>query len=219
MASTFRNLTAFMLVVSGLAVAQNPVPAVFDFNKILRPPMPADTMELVTGAAQPVQDAQQRIAAIGLLNKAHDLSNVRAQPYDLKTSFIAYGGLASDGNWSLQDTSRGRKYRWTANGPNYSAVNLYPDGSTNALYSNQVTGTLPLRLLQVRSAIFFIYPTPGPQASVRTCHGFSEWRATKLRPDRDRRPGAAPSQGEPKLGRVRILRGFKDGTFESIFTG
>jgi hypothetical protein len=133
--------------------------------------MPADTMELVTGAAQPVQDAQERIAAISLLEKAHDLSNVRVQPYDLKTSFSAYGGLASDGNWSLQDTSRARKYRWTASGPNYSAVNVYPSGATNALYSNQASGILPLRLLQVRSAIFFIYPTPGPQASIRTATG------------------------------------------------
>jgi hypothetical protein len=174
----FRNTTAFLLIFSGLAIAQPPASAprrpqsALDFNSIPRPPMPADPMELVTGDAQPVQDAQQRIAAIGLLEKAHGLSNVRAQPYDLKTSFIAYGGLASDGNWMLEDTAaRGRKYRWTATGPNYSAVNLYPDGSMNGLYSNQASGLLPLRLLQVRSAIFFIYPTPGPRASIRTATG------------------------------------------------
>lgn len=129
-------------------------------------------MELITGEAQQAQDAQQRIAAIGLLEKAHSLSNVRAQPYDLKTSFIAYGGLASDGNWMLEDTARGRQYRWTATGPNYSIVNLYPERSANGLYSNQASGVLPLRLLQVRSAIFFVYPTPGPQASIRTATGF-----------------------------------------------
>jgi hypothetical protein len=169
MGSTFRNSILFLLTASGLAIAQTP--RSFDFNKIPRPPMPVDPMELVTGAAQPVQDAQQRIAAISLLDKAHDLSNVRTQPYDLKTSFTAYGGLASDGSWSLEDTSRGRKYRWSASGPNYSAVNLYPSGSTNGLYSNQASGILPLRLLQVRSAMFFIYPTPGPQASIRTAAG------------------------------------------------
>jgi hypothetical protein len=178
MLMTLRIPTVFILLASGLAIAQTPVSAprpplpALDFNKIPRPPMPTDPMELVTGAAQPVQDAQQRIAAIGLLEKAHELSNLRAQPYDLKTSFIAYGGLASDGSWSLEDASRAGKYRWTATGPNYSAINLYPDRSTNGLYSNQESGILPLRLLQVRSAIFFIYPTPGPQASIRTATGF-----------------------------------------------
>jgi hypothetical protein len=49
---------------------------------------------------------------------------------------------------------------------------LYPERSTNGLYSNQESGILPLRLLQVRSAIFFIYPAPGPQASIRTATGF-----------------------------------------------
>jgi hypothetical protein len=143
-----------------------------DFDTIPRPPFPPDPLELVTGDAQPVQDAQQRIAAIGLLDKAHNLSNIRAQPYDLKTSFTATGGLASDGNWALEDIApKGGGYRWTAQGPNYSAINLYPASSANGLYGNQPSGILPLRLIQVRSAIFFVFPIVGPQASVRTATG------------------------------------------------
>jgi hypothetical protein len=168
MLPSFRNLT-FLLASSGMALAQ--VRGPLDFNAIPRPPVPADLQELVTGAAQTVQNAQQRIAALELLDKAHALSNVRAQPYDLKTSFTASGGLASDGSWTLEDVAPGHGYRWTANGPNYSAVNLYPESSTNGLYGNQPSGILPLRLLQVRSAIFFVYPMPGPQASVRTATG------------------------------------------------
>lgn len=100
---------------------------------------------------------------LGLLDKAHGLSNVRAQPYALKTSFIASGGLASDGSWVLEDIApKGGGYRWTAQGPNYSAINLYPASSANGLYGNQPSGILPLRLTQVRSAIFFIYPGVGP---------------------------------------------------------
>jgi hypothetical protein len=172
MVTMFRIPTVLLLSASALAIAQTPTPAVFDFNKVPHPPLPADTMELVTAAAQPVRDAQQRIAAVALLEKAHALSDIRAQPYDLKTAFIAYGGLASDGSWSLTDTSRAGKYRWTATGPNYSVVNLYPERSANGLYSNQESGIIPLRLLQVRSAMFFIFPTPGPQASIRTTTGF-----------------------------------------------
>jgi hypothetical protein len=155
-----------------MALAQTPIRVSLpDFNAIPRPPVPVYSQELVAGAAQPVADAQQRIAAIALMNKARDLSNVRAQPYDLKTSFIASGGLASDGSWTLEDISAGHMYRWTANGPNYSAVNLYPQGTTNGLYGNQPSGILPLRLIQVRSAIFFVYPMVGTQASVRTAIG------------------------------------------------
>src|SRR5579863_1029604 len=123
-----------------------------NFEAIPRPPLAPDPLELVAGDAQPVQDAQQRIAAIGLLDKAHKLSNVRAQPYDLKTSFTASGGLASDGVWTLEDIApKGGGYRWTAQGPNYSAINLYPQSSANGLYGNQPSGILPLRLIQVRS--------------------------------------------------------------------
>lgn len=84
--TTFRNTAAFLLIVSGFAIAQTP-PApsrrpfsIPDFNSIPRPPMPADPMELVTGDAQPVQDTPQRIAAIGLLEKARNITNIRVQP-------------------------------------------------------------------------------------------------------------------------------------------
>ena len=59
-------------------------------------------------------------------------------------------------------------YRWTAQGPGYSGVNLYRD---DLLYSDQPSGVVPLRLTQVREAIFFIYPGTGPYASLRTAPG------------------------------------------------
>jgi len=176
MLSSFRNLIAFLLAFSGVVLAQAPAPipvrAALDFETIPRPPVPADVLELAAGAAQPVQDIQQRIAAITLLNKARDLSNVRAQPYHLKTFFSSSGGLASDGTWTLEDIAAGRAYRWTAQGPNYSAINLYPESTQGVLYGSQPSGIIPLRVMQVREAIFFIYPTVGPQTSVRTATGF-----------------------------------------------
>jgi hypothetical protein len=175
MLTNFRSFPALLLAFSGVVHAQQaptPVRAALNFNTMVRPPIPADPLEMATNAAQPVQDAQQRIAAINLLNKARDLSNVRAQPYALKTSFSSSGGLASDGTWVLDDIAPGRGYRWTAQGPNYSAVNLYPESTRGALYGNQPGSILPLRLMQVRSAIFFVYPEIGPHASVRTVTGF-----------------------------------------------
>jgi hypothetical protein len=132
-----------------------------------------DPLEMAAGAAQPVQDAAQRQAATMLLTKAHDLSNVRAQPYDLKTSFISSGGLPSDGSWMLEDVSPSRGiYRWSAQGPNYAAVNLYTTTTQGLVYSNQPGGIIPLRLAQVREAIFFVNFMMGPRASLRTAVGY-----------------------------------------------
>lgn len=69
------------------------------------PAVPPDPLELVTGNAQPVQDVGQRAEIINLLLNAHRLSNVRAQPYDLKTTFTASGSSASSGVWQLEDMS------------------------------------------------------------------------------------------------------------------
>jgi hypothetical protein len=136
----------------------------------VQPPVPGDPLELVTDA-QPVQDAEQRAAAMHLLTNARALSNVRAHPYDLKTTFVSTGASPGTdaGSWSLEDISPGREvYRWTAQGPSYSVISLH----TNQLvYSNQAAGAMPLRLAQVRTAIFFVYPAIGPRASLRTGAG------------------------------------------------
>jgi hypothetical protein len=144
-----------------------------NFDAIPRPPVPADPLELVTGPAQAVDTAEQRLAAVAALNKARGLSNVRAQPYNLKISFTSTGGSASDGNWTLEDISPSRGiYRWMAQGPSYSVTNLYTNTTQGILYSNQPGGVVPLRLEQVREALFFIYPQTGPRASIRTATGY-----------------------------------------------
>src|SRR5579862_4954160 len=93
------------------------------FRQFPEPPVPADPLELVSNA-QPVQDVTQRAEIINLLEDAHQHSNVRAQAYDLKTKFTVSGSL-SNGSWQEEDTSPEKKlYRWTIQGPGYSAVNL-----------------------------------------------------------------------------------------------
>ena len=173
--SLSRLFAAALALSSGLALAQEPAAPPrrigLDFTSLPRPAVPADPLEIVT-AAQTVQDVQQRSDALALLRNAAALSNVRAQPYDLKTSFTSFGSLPSDGTWNLEDASRGSIYRWTAQGPNYSAIRLFPQTTQGAMYSNQPDNTLPLRLLEARDAIWFVYPSPGPQASLRTATAF-----------------------------------------------
>ena len=141
-----------------------------DLRSLARPPLPSDPLELVTGGAQPIQDADQRGAVTQLLTNAHSLSNVRAQAYDMKTTFTSYGGSASDGTWVLEDVSPGRNvYRWTAQGPNYSGVNLYTD---SRYYVSDPAAAIPLRLAQVRETIFFTTAPTGPYAALRTAAGY-----------------------------------------------
>lgn len=130
------------------------------------PAVPSDALELVTGNAQPVQDVTQRAETVNLLINAHRNSNVRAQPYDLKTSFTVSGSSPSGGVWQEEDVSPGAgQYRWTAQGPNYSAVNL---NANRIFYSSRPTNAMPLRLAQVRGAIFYTDTMIGPRASIRT---------------------------------------------------
>jgi hypothetical protein len=165
----FRSVASFPFVLCALASAQT---ALHNFDSLPRPALPSDPLELVTAAAVTVQTAEQRLAATTLLTHARDLSNVRAQPYELKTSFTTAGSLPSDGSWTMEDMSPGRAYRWTAQGPGYAVVNVYPQTTQGMLYSNQPAGVIPLRLEQVREAIFFVAPPMGPQASVRIASGY-----------------------------------------------
>lgn len=161
-----RENLALVFLSAGLAsqlLAQIPR----SVNQAVEPPVPSDPLELVTGDAQPVTDPTQRAKIIDMLIAAHRNSNVRAQPYDLKTSFTVAGSLSA-GQWQEEDTSRsGEGYRWTVEGPGYSAITLTVDRVT---YSSQASATLPLRLLQVREAIFKPEAVGGPYATLRTAN-------------------------------------------------
>jgi len=162
-------LAALAFLAAPLASPQVAPPRPRPTSESLRqPPVPNDPLELVTSGAQPLQNAEERAAALNMLSTARSLSNLRGHPYDLKTSFTTTGTSSSDGAWNLRDTSPSADlYRWTAQGPSYSVINLF---THRMLYCNQASGVLPLRLAQVRTAIFFNYQPTGPRASIRTAH-------------------------------------------------
>jgi hypothetical protein len=167
----------FLLAVAslfyGVALAQVPVPPSPQsrISELISIPVPYDPSEIVTGGAQLVQSAEERATILQLLQTAQRLSNVRLRPYDLKTTFTSYGTLPSDGRWSLEDVSPGPNiYRWTAEGPSYSGIFLTVD---KLLSSNVPEGGVPLRLAQVRSAIFGVYfPQIGSFATLRVATGY-----------------------------------------------
>jgi hypothetical protein len=158
-----------LLLYQSVLTAQTPAHSTLSMNgaptQIAEPAVLPDRLELVTGDAQPVEDATGRTEVVNLVIEARKHSNIRAQPYDLKTAFTALGSGSSDGNWQLQDTSPGKNmYRWTAQGPGYSAVNLFVN---KILYSDRSADSIPIRLAQVRAAIFFTQPSLGPRTSIR----------------------------------------------------
>jgi hypothetical protein len=164
-----RLAIVLVIVLSSVALVAQVPARVRSLQPVAEPSVPSDPLELVRGDAQPVQDVNQRADIINLVLNAHRHSNVRTQPYDLKTTFIASGSSSSDGVWQLEDTSPSAGlYRWTAQGPNFSVVNLH---ANRVLYSNQPAISLPLRLVQVREAIFYSEPMLGPRASLRTASG------------------------------------------------
>jgi hypothetical protein len=176
--SSFRYLAIITAVFQGISLAQAPNPvssplSLQNLNALPRPAVPTDSLDPVTGGAQQPQTSEARLAAMTLLTKARQMSSVMSTPYDLKTTFVTSGGLPSDGSWTLEDIAPGKGvYRWSAQGPNYAAVNLYNTTTQGMLYSNQPGGVLPLRLVQVREAIFFNIPQLGPQAPLRTAVGY-----------------------------------------------
>lgn len=179
-----RALLSALLLGGGCLYAQNAsqpnasaVRPRVAWASIERPPIPADPLEMVTSNAQPVQDAQQRMQVMDLLSHARSLSNLRGMPYDLKVTFNTTGSSATDGAWQLEDVTPSRGVnRWTAQGPGYSSVNLYKQ---QMVYSNQQSGSaVPLRLMELRSALFPAPPMMGPRASLRTATG--ELNGTQL---------------------------------------
>jgi hypothetical protein len=125
---------------------------------------------MVRTDAQTAKTPEERAAALALLNSAREKSNVRAYPYDLKTQFTSFGSSPSDGVWNLEDISPDRQtYRWTADGPGFSALYLRANGLQ---WGSDPLGNIPLRLAQAREAIFFQYSLVGRYASLRLASGF-----------------------------------------------
>jgi hypothetical protein len=147
-----------------------PLSSRLTFDSVPPPPVPDDPLELVTDDAQPVTDPEQRAAEIAVLDNARNLSYVRAHPYDLNTTFTSFDPASgTNSEWTEEDIWPGQDiYRWSTEGPQYSAIFLTKD---SLLSSNQPTNAIPLRLAQVRDAIFFAYTWVHEHASVRTATG------------------------------------------------
>jgi hypothetical protein len=119
-------------------------------------PIPKDPLELVTGNAENVESPEARQAAIDLLKRARTNQVLRGNGhgYDLKVSFkVESGGQTLyDGAWEMEDLFLARLgLRWTAHATaGYRTTQIAAKG----LNFGEGTGTLPLRLEEVRAVLF-----------------------------------------------------------------
>lgn len=136
-------------------------------------PIPGDPLELVTGKTTAATQRASRAAVVRLLGRARDSFALRSagHAYDLKVTFTvsSYGQTEYDGAWEMEevfDPQHG--YRWTARASAaYSITRVFSNG---VLYGEETASYVPLRLQEVRAALFDPIPSwkHVDRASIRT---------------------------------------------------
>jgi hypothetical protein len=129
------------------------------------PAVPDNPNELVTQNAKPVTSPKQRSAALELLGRAREASNLSSvgEPFTMKVSFTS--NRQTESNGTMEETWLGSAWRWTAEigGASYERV-----GTGDQVFAASAGEPIPMRLQMVRSAIFSpIAPRLG-QAVIRS---------------------------------------------------
>ena len=156
----FRASVSFSLL-SGIALCQMVSPLPYA-------PVPADPLELVTGGISVPSTPDQRLAAQQIIVKARDLYKFHAgSPFDLKLSFNATGQSQYEGPGTLEELFLGPNgSRWTAHLGSYSQTRVV--ATMGLIYDDKPAGEIPMRLQQLREAVFSpIYANP-QTAFIRT---------------------------------------------------
>lgn len=118
-------------------------------------PIRPDPHELATAGVQAVATLVDRTAALSLLERAKQNSDMfmpGTPPFELTVSFNASGNVAFTGPGESTDTwVSGRSWRWTANLSSYSQTRT---GALGAVYDDKPVSQVPMRYQMLRGAIF-----------------------------------------------------------------
>jgi hypothetical protein len=131
-------------------------------------PVPADPLEMATAGIVVPATPDQRLAAQQIIVKARDQYKLHAgSPFDLKLTFNATGQSAYEGPGALEELWLGMNgSRWTAQIGNYTQTRV--TGTMGLIYDDKPTAQIPMRLQQLREAVFSpIYANP-QTAFIRT---------------------------------------------------
>lgn len=120
------------------------------------PPPPGNGQELVTGAIQVPVSPADRAAALSLLERARQNSDMHlagTPPFRLDATFVAGGSVAYTGPGALSEVwFSGTQWRWTANLAEYSQARI---GRGQTGFDEHPVASVPLRVHMLRGAVFW----------------------------------------------------------------
>jgi hypothetical protein len=117
--------------------------------------VPADGQEPITGAIQIPATPAERAAALSLLERARQNSDMHiggTPSFQLDATFLASGNVNYVGSGAVSETwMSGQRWRWTANLGNYSQARI---GRGQGGFDEQPISAVPMRVHMLRGAIF-----------------------------------------------------------------
>jgi beta-lactamase regulating signal transducer with metallopeptidase domain len=119
-------------------------------------PVPADGQEPVTGPIQIPATPAERAAALALLERARQNSDMHiggTPSFQLDATFLASGNVNYVGSGAISETwMSGQRWRWTANLADYSQARI---GRGQGGFDEQPVSAVPMRVHMLREAIFW----------------------------------------------------------------
>jgi len=117
--------------------------------------LPVDGQEPVTGTIQVPATPAQRAAALSLLERARQNSDMHiggTPPFQLDATFLASGNVNYAGSGAVSETwMSGQRWRWTANLADYSQARI---GRGQGGFDERPVSAVPMRVHMLRGAIF-----------------------------------------------------------------
>ena len=132
--------------------------------------LPAESLELATGATLKVANPENRALVLNLLERARqngsELYAAGGPPFHLKVSFTASGQARYTGSGEMEEIhySRQTSWRWTAHLGDYSQVRVFQNAVP---YDEKTPGPIPLRVQMVRGAVIWPMANVRPGTTIR----------------------------------------------------
>jgi hypothetical protein len=168
-----RSIVVFLLVgLSSTAFAQTAASSVA--------PLPADPLELATGATLKVANPENRALVLNLLERARqngsELFVAGGPAFHLKVSFNSSGQSRYTGAGEMEETHYSRQvWRWTARLGDYSQVRIFQNGVP---YDEKTSGPIPLRIQMVRGAVMWPMANVRPNTMIRVAT--AQWHGMEV---------------------------------------
>jgi hypothetical protein len=168
-----RPLLVFLLVAMNSYAFAQTAPSVA--------PLPADPLELATGATLKVANPENRALVLNLLERARqngsELYAAGGPAFHLKLSFTSSGQSRYTGSGEMEEIrySRHTSWRWTARLGDYSQVRVFQFGVP---YDEKTPGPIPLRVQMVRGAVIWPMANLRPGTMIRMAS--AQWHGMEV---------------------------------------